>query len=580
MKKALAILGLFLIWIPATYAYAPWNFPEINQDITVMESGKIRVVETIQADFTNDGHRGIYREIPLQYKNEFGNPLNLRFSLISVNDENGNPHPIADQGNSWGTYTLRIGDPDTLRNDVATYVITYEIDRALGYFDDHQELYWNIFTDWDVPVLESSATVHLPEDKASSINEDELRAVCYTGTIGSVETKCTAEIVDKTTFRYTMNNTAPPGEAFTIVAGWPANIIESPSLLASVWWFITDNWTLLIPVIVFLLLYWRWYTTGRDPKTKDTIIPRYKPPKGLTPTEVGTIIDEKVDLQDITSVVITYAVKGFIKIREIKEKKFFFFDDMDYELELIKEYAQDKEIQSHERTILDNIFNGKKKVKISDLRYKFYKKLSSIKKDIYNNLVKGKYFAHNPEHIKAMYMGVGIAVITITLSLAGLLFSWLGLTGIIAIVVSGALIIGFSFIMPRKTLKGAQTLIEIKGLEEYIRTAERDRIKFQEDQNLFFEQLLPYAMVLGLGEKWAQAFEELYQKPPAWFSGNDMQNFNTYYLVNRLNNFSNHAKTAFASSPRSSGSSAWSGGSGFSGGFSGGGFGGGGGGGW
>ena len=90
-------------------------------------------------------------------------------------------------------------------------------------------------------------------------------------------------------------------------------------------------------------------------------------------------------------------------------------------------------------------------------------------------------------------------------------------------------------------------------------------------------------MVLGLGEKWAEAFKDLYKKPPDWFSGNDMSGFDTYYLVNRLNNLSSHAQTAFASSPRSSGgggSSAWSGGSGFSGGFSGGGFGGGGGGGW
>lgn len=580
MKKLLTILGFFLLCAPVTHAYTSWNLSEVSQDITIRESGKIHVVETIKADFTNDSHRGIYREIPLNYKNEVGNPLNLRFSLISVTDEDKNPHPIAEHGNSWGIYSIRIGDPDVLRSDVVTYVITYEIDRAINYFDDHQELYWNIFTDWDVPVLTSSATVHLPENKASLIDKDNLRAACYTGSIGSTEENCVAEIIDEKTFRYTMKDTAYEGEAFTIVAGWPADTIAKPSLLASLWWFITDNWTLLIPVIVFLLLYWRWYKTGRDPKTKDTIIPRYKPPKGLTPTEIGTIIDEKVDLQDITSVVITYAVKGFIKIREIKEKKLFFFDDMDYELELVKDYKEDKTIQSHERTILDNIFNGKKKVKISDLRYKFYKKLSSIKKDIYSNLVKNKYFAHNPEHIKGMYLSVGIAIITITLSLTGLLFSWLGLTGVIALIISGAMVIGFGFIMPRKTLKGAQTLIEIKGLEEYIRTAERDRIKFQEDQNLFFEKLLPYAMVLGLGEKWAQAFEDLYKNPPNWFSGNDMQNFNTYYLVNRLNNFSNHAKTAFASSPRSSGSSAGSGGSGFSGGFSGGGFGGGGGGSW
>ncbi len=158
---------------------------------------------------------------------------------------------------------------------------------------------------------------------------------------------------------------------------------------------------------------------------------------------------------------------------------------------------------------------------------------------------------------------------------------FLGVTFTVSIMASGILFIIFSNFMPRKTLKGAKAYFEIKGLEEYIRTAERDRIKFQSEKNIFFERLLPYAMVLGLGEKWASAFKDIYKKPPDWFEGSNMDNFNTYYLINRLNNFNSHANTAFASSPRSSGgSSAWSGGSGFSGGFSGGGFGGGGGGGW
>lgn len=579
MKKLLTTLGILMLWVltvPAAFAYSSWNLTQVDQDITIMESGKLHIVETIKADFTQDSHRGIFRDIPISYTDEFGNPFKLRFKLISVTDENGNKHPIAEKGVDWDEYYLKIGDADIWHDEVMTYVITYEIQRAIGYFEEHDELYWNPYTYWEVPVLSSTVTVHLPE----SADTSEMRAACYTGSYGSVEESCTAEVIDGKTFKYQTTDISYVGDAFTIVAGWPAGMITGPTLGEHLWWFIMDNWSLLIPILTFVLLYWKWNKTGRDPKGKDTIIPRYKPPEGLSPTEIGTIIDEKVDMRDITSVVIMYAVKGYLKIHEIKTKKFL-FSETDYELEIVKAYGKAEGIQSHEKKILNEIFGSKKKVKVSALKYKFYKHIESIKKEIYSNLIKGKYFVHNPEKIRAEYMGLGIGIIGVTVTLSGLIFNFLGLTAIFSIIVSGVLVVIFGRIMPRKTVKGAETLTEIKGLEEYIRTAEKDRIKFQEDQNIFFEKLLPYAMVLGLGEKWAGAFKDIYKQPPDWFSGGDAANFNTYYLLNRLNSFNSHAQTAFASSPRSSGSSsAWSGGSGFSGGFSGGGFGGGGGGGW
>ena len=583
MKKLLATLGLYIFLaptVPSALAYSSWNLPQVNQDITITESGKIQVTETIKADFTQDPHRGIFRYIPISYTDKFGNPFNLRFKLISVTDENGTPQPLAENGKDWGDYYIKIGDANVLRSDMATYVIKYEVDRAMGYFEDHDELYWNPYTRFEIPVLSSTVTVHLPK----SADTSNMRAACYTGSYGSIEEQCTAQVIDDKTFQYKTTAVSYAGDGFTIVAGWPTGIIAKPSIFARIWWFIFDNWALLIPIIAFAFLYWRWNKTGRDPRAEnDTIIPRYKAPEGLSPTQVGTIIDEKVDMHDITSVIITYAVKGYLKINELKTKKMLFFEDTDYELEILKDYSKAEGIQSHEKKILDAIFEDKKIIKISDLKFKFYKHIESIKNEIYDNLIKGKYFVNNPEKVRGVYLGIGIAMIVITIFFAAAVFALLGLTAIFAIIVTGILFIIFGRIMPRKTLKGANAYMEIKGLEEYIRTAEKDRIKFQEDQNIFFEKLLPYAMVLGLGEKWAGAFKDLYKKPPSWFSGNNMDSFNTYYLVNRLSNFSTQAQTAFASSPRSSGSggsSAWSGGSGFSGGFSGGGFGGGGGGGW
>ena len=583
MKKLLLSLLAALFLLPSVAnaqidtGYS-WDLSEFTQNIEIQESGKIIVEEVIIADFTRDAHHGIFRNIPISYRDQYGNPFNLKFELISVTDENGNNHPIAEKGKDWDDYLIKIGSADVELDSKVTYKIKYEVERAVGYFGNHDELYWNAYTDWEIPVLNSKVNIKIPKGATAQ----DVRATCYTGYYGSTESNCSANF-NEDTISITKADISYPYDAFTIVVGWPKGLVSAPSAIQKALWFVQDNWALLIPLAVFLFLFFKWWYTGRDPKTKDTIIPRYKPPEGLTPTEVGTIIDEKVDLRDISAVIIDYAVKGYVKITEIKTKTAIFFDKTDYELTKLKEYKNAPNIKPHEKDVLNEIFKTTDKIKLSKLKYKFYRKLKTIKQDIYKDLVKDKFFVRNPEKIRETYIGIGIFIVASQLFVGGFIFELFGLTFIISIILSGLLLIVFSRIMPRKALKGARALVEIKGLEEYIRTAEKDRIKFQEDQNLFFEKLLPYAMVLGLGDKWAGAFKDIYKKPPAWFDGADVDGFDSYRLVSRLNNFNTHATTAFASSPRSSGgggSSAWSGGSGFSGGFSGGGFGGGGGGGW
>jgi len=578
MKKLCTLLFFAIFFATTAVANAYWNFPSIDQHIEIQENGKILVTETIVADFTEDPHRGIYREIPVHYKDEYGNPFNLRFKLISVNDENGDSHPIDKKGKDAFSddYYIRIGDADVWLQEQVTYVITYEIERALNYFEEHDELYWNVFTYWEVPVLKSTATVVLPQE----VDVADLQAACFTGYYGGTESSCDATIIDGRTIKFTGKQVFEPADGFTIVAGFPKGLAAKPSIIKVIWWMIIDNWMMLIPVIVFLFMFLKWWYTGRDPKTRDTIYPRYHPPKDLNATEVGTIIDERLDMRDITTVVIDYAVKGYIKIREFTAKKGWFSDNKDYELILLKPYKDAPTLKPMEKDILDAMFNGKDKVKISSLKYKFYKKLPQIKKDTYKGLVKEGYFVHNPENVRTTYQVLGGILIGAVVFAGGVVAALFGWMAVVAMILSGVIFLAFAGAMPRKSLKGAKVFYEIRGLEEYIRTAEKDRIKFQEQEGLLFEKLLPYAMALNLADKWADAFKDIYKKGPNWFESDSMDSFNTNYLVNRLGNFNSHATTAMAASPKSSGSSSWSGGSGFSGGFSGGGFGGGGGGGW
>lgn len=90
--------------------------------------------------------------------------------------------------------------------------------------------------------------------------------------------------------------------------------------------------------------------------------------------------------------------------------------------------------------------------------------------------------------------------------------------------------------------------------------------------------MLPFAVVFGAADAWANAFDGIYDEPPDWYHGRHSCPFRTHRFVGNLGRSLDSLGASMASRPRSSGSDS----SGFNsaGGFSGCGFGGGGGGSW
>jgi len=332
-----------------------------------------------------------------------------------------------------------------------------------------------------------------------------------------------------------------------------------------------DNWILVLPVIVFIVMFRLWWLKGRDPKGRGTIIAQYEAPDNLTPLEVGTIIDERADNKDISAEIINLAVKGYLKISKVENKVFFKTDD--YQLEKLKESNDLKE--HFDKDLLSGIFKNRKKIKLSDLKNEFYKTLNKINEEIYDILTTKGYFVKNPNTVVWKYLATGFACVF----LAFLLGSFFGGLVILSFIISGIVIGIFGWFMPARTLKGVRAKEYILGLKEYLSVAEADRIKFHnapEKNPERFEKLLPYAMVLGVEKEWAKQFEGIYKNPPSWYSDPSGASFNSLLFVSSLHNFSASANSTLASTP----SQASGGGSGFSGGSSGGGFGGGGGGSW
>ncbi|MBI2252333.1 MAG: DUF2207 domain-containing protein [Armatimonadetes bacterium] len=562
LKRIFAILVFLFFSINYSWAYN-WQINDFDVQVDVQPDRTVEVTEKILANFEVEKH-GIIRFIPISRGfNLLGNG-DLGFELLSVTDSSG--RDLEYKKNYRGNYIfLKIGNPNKVILGNYTYIIKYKIRSVIKTFQESDELYWNITgNDWDAPINKAKAIFKLPKD--APLNSMQIKG--FVGAYGSTSEKCIAKILDARTFYFEAVN-LNSREGLSGAVRFPTGIIQKENPFLNIIYFLLNNWFIFIPFITFIFLFYKWFTYGRDPKKRGTIIPMYEPPKidnrnWLSPTEVGILIDEKLDPRDISAAVINLAVKGFLKIKEID-----FYLNKGYEFIKLKEIEDSPLITEFEKEIFKKIFGTKEKVLLSSLKYNFAEDLAKLKNKAYENMVKNNLFQTNPEKIRANYKIIGIFILFCSFFLFPLSYLFF-----LTLIISGIEFIIASPFMPKKTSKGVKALEEILGFEEYIKKAEKYHIEWEVKENIF-EKYLPYAMVLKLEREWAKRFENIYKESPSWYEGSSIGSFNTYNFTNTLSQSSALMAETFAATYRTSGSS----GSGFSsgGGFSGGGSGGGGG---
>ncbi len=582
MRRKILVFIIATALFPTCRAYAQDSLgsekiSSFNGEIKVNSDSTVNVKETIAYDFGDRQKHGIFRFIPIKYKARGGN-FNLRISGLKVADENGMPYnfKVSYPGNN---VEIKIGDADKLVSGQKTYVIGYTIRRAINYFPDHDELYWNFTGDqWQIPIENGQVSVIFPE--GTNIDK-KFSTACFEGRFGSTK-ECFSFGIEREML-YNTDGLLNPGEGMTIVAGWPKGITREPTWLQKIWDITKDNWTLFIPFVIFGLMFQLWWKKGRDPKGRGTIIAQYEPPDGLAPAEIGTVADGSADNKDVSATVIDLAVRGFLKIKRTEEKAFLGLGkNVEYTFTKTKDEEPERDF---EKETMKGIFgsekadalgaSGKEK-KLSELKNKFYKTLSTVKDQLYKDVTKKGYYVSNPNSTRILWIVSGVIAGGF---LAGIFGSFQGAWGIFSGIISGIIILIFGWLMPAVTKRGAELKENILGFKEYLAVTETDRLKFHnapEKNPQMFEKFLPHAMVLGVEKEWAKQFEGIYNQQPDWYEDPSGRMFNAVLLSAMVSDFSSSAMTTMSSQP----SSAAGGGSGFSGGGAGGGFGGGGGGSW
>ncbi len=134
-------------------------------------------------------------------------------------------------------------------------------------------------------------------------------AAAFTGRSGSKESDCEYQTYENGAKFFTKRSLGV-GEGLTIAFGWDKGLVSPPSSWKRFLWTMNlgENWVFMLPIFSLSLCCNQWYRKGRDPKVREAITVMYEPPKfdnqPLTPAEVGTLIDEKLDPRDITSTIV------------------------------------------------------------------------------------------------------------------------------------------------------------------------------------------------------------------------------------------------------------------------------------
>ena len=559
-RIALLLAGLLYL----ASAVAQERILSFDSEISIAADAAMSVRETITVLAEgNSIRRGIYRDFPTDYTDAYGNAYRVDFDLLEVTRD-GAPEPYHVERRANGV-RIYIGAQDTLLPPGEhRYSLLYTTRRQIGFFADHDELYWNVTGNgWAFQIDQASAVVTLP----APVPAADIAAEGFTGSAGSTGRNYTSGVGDG---RIEMHTTAPlgPAQGLTLVASWPKGVVREPGSWQRLVYLLQDNRGLLLALAALLLswlyLHLAWRRYGRDP-APGVIFPRYEPPAGFSPASARYISRMGYDPKVLAAAVINLAVKGYLSISKT-----------DGDFRLLRK-SSDQKLAPGESALFSLLFVGGPELELDNKNHAAIGAAKAAHRMALQRDYQSIYFRLNTGKIAPSVLGT-LAVA----ALVGLLQAFTPL--VIGVFFANAVLHAlYIYLLRAPTPKGRLLLDELMGFKLYLEVAEQEdlnRSAAPKKTPELFERYLPFAVALGVEQAWAEQFASVFAQlrdqraaySPVWYSGN----FDAARLGSFASDVGSNFSTAISSAATPPGSSSGSGG----GGSSGGGGGGGGGGGW
>jgi hypothetical protein len=560
---ARAFLFVAIAFASVSAAVAEERITDFASDIAIARDGTLSVRETISVNAEGDRiQHGIFRDFPTLYRDAAGNRLRVRFDVAEV-DLDGHPEPYTLETISNGT-RVRIGEANVVLNPGAhTFLIVYRTDRQIGFFQDYDELYWNVTGNgWDFPISRAEAVIHLPPGAHLK------QYAFYTGPQGAAGKDAQA-FPEGDSVRFVTNASLNPREGLTVAAGFDKGAVIPPSRADRAGNFLRDNASAgaaLLGLIALAIYYAiAWSRFGRDP-ARGVIVPLFAPPQDFSPAAVRFVYRMGYDRKAFAAALIAMAVKGYLKITESHGV---------YTLTRTGVSQAASGLASTEGAIANVLFNIANEITLKNTNHTIVARAITALRDALRKEDEGVYFVTNrgwflggvailvlsgaaaallsedaaPSAFILIWLAVwtagtshlllnayqawrgviagpgsrvlnffGAAVLTLFAApfVAGLVFGiyFLGLSfpiaPLIAILAQGVLAAVFYRLLKAPTLAGAKIRDSIDGFKMFLDVAEKDRLEVLHPPQVtpeVFEKFLPYAIALDAENAWSRKFE-------------------------------------------------------------------------
>jgi uncharacterized membrane protein YgcG len=285
-----------------------------RSDVDIGADGTLTVAETIRVNAEGDDIRhGIYRDFPTVYERN-GRRVRVGFTVQSV-ERDGQREPYTNEHITGGR-RVKMGDADTnVPRGEHTYVLRYTTTRQLGFFPGYDELYWNVTGNfWRFPI--DSAEVHIRLPQAVPFGPER---AFYTGGRGSTATnaRVVSERPGEIVIRITQRLAAQEG--FTVAVRWQKGIVTAPPPPSTArLWFqdyappIAAVWALLG---LGFFYYYAWKKAGRGP-VPGTVVPLFSPPEGYSAAAIRYVRRMGFDNRCFAAAIVDSGVHRKLKMVE------------------------------------------------------------------------------------------------------------------------------------------------------------------------------------------------------------------------------------------------------------------------
>ena len=632
MPRASSALAALLLFLAPSAACADERILRYLSDVQIQKDSTLEVSETIEIRAENERiSHGIYRDFPTRYRGRNGNQVRVGFTFEGATLDGS---PVRATTEPFGNgVRVKVGDPQKfVSTGEHSYVLHYRTTRQVGRFGGYDELYWNATGNgWIFPIDVAEVRIRLPEPVGFG------QRAAYTGPQGS--TASDALVVDEKPGEILFRTTRElgPYEGLTVATAFPPGVVATPPPARRLVQWFGDHGPPLVGLFGLIGLcafyYVAWQRAGRDPRA-GTVVPIFAPPDELTPPGMRYVMKMAADNRAFAAALVDMGVRGHVRLVEEDRG---WLSGRKMHLERLKASTT---LPEEEEAALDCLCRPGEEIMLEQKNHENFSSAKNALSEILKVRYEGKLFKRNYGwavaglllFLATLWMTAGAVDVAIDRSYSwqigvvlGILVAtallWLGfhesavgkwLLSIIGFVaVSTASVLGMPIVtdamnsgwwqplilpllalplvlsafwwISAPTFEGQGVLDHIAGFKQYlsITEAERlDRMTGPKDTTELFERYLPYAIALGVENRWAERFATVLAAAAAqgrsgyaWYSGSSSPWTNPTAFAESVG--SSLAST-ISSASAAPGSSSGSGG----GGSSGGGGGGGGGGGW